>query len=503
MIVLKRSNNNNYKKYRGRKLYINDYKIDIEEEYINKDNKLKRIQYITGSISVILIFILLIKLFIPSITFNNSDVISYNDTFDYNKYNAKNVFKNYKDRVKINGKVNKKLGDYELIYSLKFGILKVKKKRIIKVIDDIKPDISLEGNNEVIVCPNKEYKEDGYKAIDGYDGDLTDKVKIKKIEDKIIYSIRDSSGNESKIDRKIKYEDKEKPIITLSGNKDITIYVGDNYSELGYEAFDNCDGDLTDKVEIIGNVNTNKIGTYIITYRVKDNNQNEVSITRTIKVEEKKIIRPSNGGNGKGIIYLTFDDGPNEGTTNVILDILKEERVEATFFVTCNGPDYLIKRMYDEGHTVALHTATHDYSYIYSSDTNYFVDLNRVSDRVERITGTKSMIIRFPGGSSNTISRRYNSGIMTRLTAEVKRQGYHYFDWNVDSNDAAGANINGVYNNVVNNISLNRENVVLMHDVKTATRDAIRNIIKYGKNNGFTFKKINNDTVMVTHGVNN
>ena len=49
-----------------------------------------------------------------------------------------------------------------------------------------------------------------------------------------------------------------------------------------------------------------------------------------------------------GTIYLTFDDGPREGTTDVILDILKEENVKATFFVTNGGPDYLIKREYDK-----------------------------------------------------------------------------------------------------------------------------------------------------------
>ena len=159
--------------------------------------------------------------------------------------------------------------------------------------------------------------------------------------------------------------------------------------------------------------------------------------------------------------------------------------------------------MYNEGHTVALHTASHKYEYVYSSEENYFADLNRVSDRVERLTGIKSKIIRFPGGSSNTISRRYNSGIMTRLTQAVKQKGYHYFDWNVDSRDAEGFGTNGVYNNVVNGISLNRENVVLMHDIKSATRDAIRSIIQYGKNNGYTFRKLTYDTSMVTHWLNN
>ncbi len=113
------------------------------------------------------------------------------------------------------------------------------------------------------------------------------------------------------------------------------------------------------------------------------------------------------------------------------------------------------------------------------------------------------MIIRFPGGSSNTVSKRLNQGIMTRLTNQVKERGYHYFDWNVDSNDAAGAGTNEVYTNVISTISPSRENIVLMHDVKTTTRDALRNIIRTAKQNGYTFQRITYDTVMLTHGVNN
>ena len=156
------------------------------------------------------------------------------------------------------------------------------------------------------------------------------------------------------------------------------------------------------------------------------------------------------------------------------------------------------------GHTLALHICTHDYSYIYSSVDNYFNDLNRVRTRVKNITGYDAKIIRFPGGSSNIVSRRYTYGIMSTLTGMVLDKGYRYYDWNVDSNDAGGANTsNQVYNNVVNYLSYNRSNVVLMHDVKYQTRDALRDIIRYVKNNGYTFSKIDMDTYMVRHGVNN
>ena len=398
---------------------------------------------------------------------------------------------------------NKKVGIYKVSYSVSKFIFFDKKTLIVSVVDKEAPKIELIGGNEVNVCPNKKYEELGYKAIDNYDGDITNRVQVNQEDGQIVYEVKDSSFNKTIEIRKIEIVDKEKPSITLNGDSYITVYLGNSYDDPGYKAKDNCDGDLSSKVVVEGSVNTNQVGTYNIKYKVKDSSNNEASISRTVKVEQRTLIRPQGGGSGRGIVYLTFDDGPNAGTTNVILDILKEEGVPATFFVTCNGPDNLIKRMYNEGHTVALHTATHNYATVYASDSAYFNDLNQVSNRVERITGQKSMIIRFPGGSSNTISRHYSQGIMTRLTGEVRRRGYHYFDWNVDSNDAAGASSNGVYSNVVNNISLNRENVVLMHDIKTTTRDAIRNIIRYGKNNGFTFKRITSDTAMVTHGVNN
>ena len=161
--------------------------------------------------------------------------------------------------------------------------------------------------------------------------------------------------------------------------------------------------------------------------------------------------------------------------------------------------------MYDEGHTIAIHTATHDYATVYSSVDSYFNDLNIVNERIKRITGEYSYIVRFPGGSSNTISRRYSQGIMTTLTQEVVNRGYKYYDWNVSSGDAAGGSPSPdtIRNNVVNALRKDRINMVLMHDIKTYTRDALRDIIRYGKENGYTFEKITINTEMVKQRVNN
>ncbi|MBR3161834.1 MAG: polysaccharide deacetylase family protein [Bacilli bacterium] len=503
------------KRIKGQKIHSHKLKVynNTKENTDSKDitsktninSKDTNSKHIIIPIIALIILLLFNFTIIPRISFEDNNVnIRYNTKYKGNDYKARNLLKDYTNKVKVINRVNtKKIGDYKVEYELKFGIIKIKRTRIVSVIDDVKPNINLKGDNPETVCPEKEYKEPGFEAIDEYDGNLDKDVKITSANDIITYTVKDESGNKKTVKRKIVYEDKEKPTIELKGNNNISIYTGNKYEEPGYTAIDNCDGDLTDKVSITGSVDTGKTGTYEITYKVKDNNNNEATATRKIEVKNWSIIRPSSGGNGKGIVYLTFDDGPNEGTTNAILDVLKEEGIQATFFITCNGPDYLVRRMNDEGHTIALHTATHNYNYVYSSVDNYFNDLNQVSNRVKSITGIESKIIRFPGGSSNTISKRISPGIMTTLTSEVKKRGYKYFDWNVDSNDAAGANAASVYSNVTNNISLGRENIVLMHDIKTATKDAIRKIIKYGKENGFTFKKITMDTVMITHGVNN
>ena len=203
------------------------------------------------------------------------------------------------------------------------------------------------------------------------------------------------------------------------------------------------------------------------------------------------------------VIYLTFDDGPSRNTS-YILDILKSENVKATFFITGKGSDYIIKREYEEGHSIGLHTYSHNYKAIYSKVDAYFQDIEAVNQRLCDITTTRSKIVRFAGGSSNTISRRYKKGIMSELTKEVIARGYKYYDWNIDSGDASGiSNCNRIYNNVVKNLKSNRINMVLMHDSKKCTLKVLKKIIDYGKSNGYIFKKITYETEMITQKVNN
>ena len=441
-------------------------------------------------------FVVLVdKVLLPQIVLNGGEniVINYNEKYKENGFKANFWGNDLTSKVLVEGKVNeKKLGEYEVDYKVKYGFIERKVVRHIYVKDIEKPKLSVT-SDDLYVCPDSKIKKDKVTAIDNYDGDISSKVKVKVLKDKIIYSVQDSNGNKKIVTKKVIFKDIEKPNITLEGGEEITVYVGEEYKELGYSVSDNCDNNLKDKVKVEGSVDTSKEGVYTITYKLSDSSDNSTSVTRKVNVVDNK-----------GIIYLTFDDGPNDGTTNVILDILKEEGVKATFFVTCHGPDELIKREYDEGHTVALHTATHNYAILYASDEAYFNDLQQVQDRVKRITGFDSKIIRFPGGASNTISRRYSSGIMSRITQEVLNRGYKYYDWNISSGDAGNTtDPNVVYSNVVNSLRTDRANMVLMHDIKTYTRDALRNIIRYGKNNGYRFERITMDTEMIAQRVNN
>ena len=213
---------------------------------------------------------------------------------------------------------------------------------------------------------------------------------------------------------------------------------------------------------------------------------------------EKKIYDYQIKTNGK-IVYLTFDDGPSEYTKD-ILDILDKYNVKATFFVTCSSYlEQYSKIILEKGHTLALHTCTHKYNYIYSSEQNYYDDLNNISNLVENYTGVKSKFIRFPGGSS------INKGIMSRLTKSVQEKGYKYYDWNIDSNDAAGANTEQIYSNVVGNLENNKrtEAMILMHDTKSYTKDALESIIKDTLSMGYTFSNITEYTKEFHHMINN
>ncbi len=201
----------------------------------------------------------------------------------------------------------------------------------------------------------------------------------------------------------------------------------------------------------------------------------------------------------QGVIYLTFDDGPSAKITPQVLDILKAQNVKASFFVInySQGNEHLLKREAEEGHTIGIHGYSHEYSKIYKSKDVFMDNIYTLQKRIKDTTGVTSTYTRFPGGSSNTVSKKYCQGIMTELTKEMINNGFKYFDWNVSSGDAGGAKTSkDVYNNVTKNLKKDRQNMVLMHDFGTNQKgvDALTDIIKFGKDNGYTFMAIDDKT---------
>lgn len=466
-----------------------------------KKIKLKKKMYRILFIVAVFIGILVLGLCfcVPKITLNNKDVyIKVGENYSFNEYDSKLLFINLKDKVVLDSNYDKdKVGKYDVVYKVKFGFLKAEEKQYINVIDDELPVITLEDNEEKIVCSVKSYEEAGYNALDNYDGDITDKVSIEYGDSYIDYKAVDSSGNTSTVRRNLKVEDNEKPKLSLNGKVSDTIILNGEYIEDGATASDNCLGDISDRIKIEGSVDTHTTGNYKIKYSVTDDNGNETTLYRNITVSDTI---------DEGIIYLTFDDGPGAYTSK-ILDILDKYNIKATFFVTNSGSDSLIQREYESGHTVGLHTATHKWE-IYKSVDSYFADLNIVRDRVKRITGQDTKYIRFPGGSSNTVSKSYAKGIMSTLSTEVIDRGYQYFDWNVSVEDAGScAYVTDKGSCVVkyfkNGLSKNRINIVLMHDIKSYTADNLETMIKYAINAGYGFRAIDENTLPVHFKVAN
>lgn len=163
-------------------------------------------------------------------------------------------------------------------------------------------------------------------------------------------------------------------------------------------------------------------------------------------------------------VYLTFDDGPSI-YTNDILDILDEYGVKATFFVLGKESDSAreaMRRIVEDGHTLGMHSYTHRYGEIYASLENFSADFHKIQDYLYEVTGVKSTVYRFPGGSSNTVSPQ-----PMKIYAEyLDGQGVVFFDWNSASGDGGSELLSAdtLLENSLRGIDRYDTFVILMHD---------------------------------------
>lgn len=195
-------------------------------------------------------------------------------------------------------------------------------------------------------------------------------------------------------------------------------------------------------------------------------------------------------------VYLTFDDGPSKNT-EAILDTLKEAGVPATFFVVSaeNNEEFLplLERTLAEGHCIGLHSCTHDYRKIYANTDAFWADIAALREKLQPYCGDAGYsVLRFPGGSSNTVSHKYGgSGLMEELIRQAREQGYAVVDWNVTAEDSVGGNPSAatIASRVIRGCKEQNTAIVLMHDSSTnkATAEALPTIIRWLQENSYRF----------------
>ena len=198
-------------------------------------------------------------------------------------------------------------------------------------------------------------------------------------------------------------------------------------------------------------------------------------------------------------VCLTFDDGPSK-TTPEVLAALDTAGVHGTFFVVATGYNEkylpLLTQAAAAGHQIALHSASHEYSDIYQSADAYWKDIDLLKERLSPYVRADGLrYLRFPGGSTNTVSRRYGGrGVMAELKQQCAEKGYAYVDWNVCAEDAVGGKPSAgtIYRNVVRETGEQTQCIVLMHDSATTrtTAEALPDIIQWYRDQGFTFCRV-------------
>ena len=386
-----------------------------------------------------------------------------------------------------------KLGTYTYSYLVKYNEKEYYLEREVTIVDDVAPVVDLKTDSvERDYCSKSDTHNIEYSVIDNYDGDITENAVLTEEDEQYILTAIDSSNNKTVVEIPITYNKEPKNSLKLKGNKTINVKLNGKYEEQGATYSNGCQVDKKAKIKIEGTVDTSKVGTYTIKY-----SYNKLSVSRKVVVYEPSKEEPSSN---KKIIYLTFDDGPSKYTRK-LLDILDKYDVKATFFVVGTNTS-IIKEEYERGHAIGVHSLTHNWS-IYKSLDAYLDDFNKMNDIIEKQTGSRSMIFRFPGGSSNSVSRRYATGIVQKIADYMTKAGYVYFDWNVSAGDASSNTGEEVYRNVINGVKNCSKCVILMHDSKQKTVNQVENILKTFIERGYEFRTLDTNGPIVHHHIKN
>ncbi len=199
----------------------------------------------------------------------------------------------------------------------------------------------------------------------------------------------------------------------------------------------------------------------------------------------------------KKIAYLTFDDGPSEAVTPLILDLLKENNIKATFFVLGSRVEKnpsIVKREYEEGHYIANHGYSHNYSKIYSNINNVLEEYEKTEQCIKKAIENEdynSYLFRFPGGLAGG---KY-SKIKKKAAKLLEEKNIAYIDWNALTEDAVGTPTKeSLIKKLKSTVKNKKSVVILMHDAsdKILTYETLPDVINYLKEQGYTFDNFYN-----------
>ena len=199
-------------------------------------------------------------------------------------------------------------------------------------------------------------------------------------------------------------------------------------------------------------------------------------------------------------VYLTFDDGPSI-YTGQILDVLAANNVKATFFVIGRDKEYYdyYRRIVDEGHTIGMHSYSHVYQDVYASVESFGNEIEQLNQLIYDVTGVKSNIFRFPGGSSNNVAPLP----IQDYIAYLNEHDINYYDWNALNGDAvtSGLTPEQLVSNIMNDVENNRDSIVLMHDLQTThtTVESLQLLIDTLKSKGYEMLPISEETPLIQH----
>ncbi|MDY0235151.1 MAG: polysaccharide deacetylase family protein [Gudongella sp.] len=255
--------------------------------------------------------------------------------------------------------------------------------------------------------------------------------------------------------------------------------------------------DLVDLKDTIENNNLLIIAmdNKIIDYKKNESSFIQSGLIKDIsrrKLENKtEIIETNINDINSKIAYLTFDDGPSEKSTPIILETLNHYGIKATFFVVGNMAEKypeMLKRVYESENAIGNHSYSHIYKKIYSSQTSFFDDINKTDVIFKKILGDNfsTDLLRFPGGTH----AKYKKPFLVK----AKELGYQVFDWNTVNGDGEGNNLTDEYlfDRFLNTYKSRDEVIILMHDtdLKVGTTRVLPNIIEHLINEGYIFKTL-------------